>query len=218
MCFILKLLLGFFTAFGGAAFGAYTAYLFQCKREQKALSEKQYSLLLEAQMILGFHLSSLINLKIHLLDLYKDDTEKAFHIPLYFQRMNKDSINLKSLSFLTNSQDPNLIMELSLADNRYFNVTDTLDHRNTILTNIQASASISECDFSTGKFKGLIDLPQAKLLVDETESLFNLGYRAIDFIEATKKQLENTMSVIFPNRRPVKYENKIPKESKNPKA
>ena len=196
----------FIAAFGGAGFGALSAYLFQQHQQKKADSEKRYSALLEAKMVLGFHLNSLLNLRDKVLGPFLQDENRAFAMGLQFKIIDRTKIDLRQLSFLTHgSNNPNLVMMLYLAESRYFNTVEAFDERNRAVRDTTATAIITHYDPNTKKASVVSDIPKIQLLKDTTEHLFECVPSTVDFLKSVMIQLDKVSTFLFPDRKPVRF-------------
>lgn len=204
----------FIAGFGGAGFGSLTAFLFQKHQEAAASADKKYAAILEARMVLGVHISSMISMQM-MLAPYKKKENPAFIMGLKFLRLDRTAIDLKTLSFISyESKNPNLLMELHLADSRYFNTVDAFDFRNQVYREFSAAATVEAYDPST-KIAGVkADVTKAQLVIDATNTLFEFVDKTTDFLKVTLEALDATSLELFPTRKRVRFIMKAPEEVK----
>lgn len=204
----------FIAGFGGAGFGALTTYLFQKRQEAAALSEKKYTAILESRMVLSVHISSLISMQT-MLAPYKGKENPAFIMGLKFLRLDRTAIDLKALSFITyESRNPNLWMDLHLADSRYFNTVEAFDYRNQVYREFSAAATVEAYDPSTKMAGVRADVKKAQLVIDATNALFEFVDNTTDFVKATLIALDATSVELFPDRKAVRFILKEPEKVK----
>jgi hypothetical protein len=102
-----------------AFFGAYFAFSLTEKKESKLLRLQEGNALRHAQFILARQHNAVLVIK-HLMSQYENELDMAFRMPGY---LNPEYDDLKQrfedLTFMLNAKEPNLLMELSIIQERF---------------------------------------------------------------------------------------------------
>jgi len=202
MTSILEFLEGnFVTGAFGAFFGALAAFLFERWKAGRDLADSRYSSVLHAQLALSYHINSLENFKRKYLDPYKDLPNRALLIPIFHQAENSYAVDVNALCFLLEGKNPNILMEIYLADRAYGNAFLAARIRSEKLADFQATAEMNNFDTSSGIGQVTISPPVYKLLSDVTDAMFNRIETAIKSNKAAFDSLRSQARSFYPKRK-----------------
>jgi len=141
----------FSSALGGAFFGATAAAWFESKRRRREKRDREYEALLRTQAVIISQGNSLA----WIAKLYpSDDSFNNYQtVVLGFTRQMLD---FKDLAFIAKSSDPQLLIDLDVANERYDFFRRLLESRNATIQEFlrHPETKITNLDVTTGKFTG----------------------------------------------------------------
>lgn len=188
---------GAISIFFGAVVGALVGLYFERSKAKKAEQKCRRGDLLEAQMILMCHINSLLDEKRKIEPIRKmPDRERM--MPEIVHTFDQVSIDIRKLSFLLDGSDPNLVMDVYLAEQCYRNTCNAFNVRNEKLKAFQAGIEIQHFDLNTGASGGVGNLPDLKLLRDATDAVFDCLDDALDRHLIAMKKLKDHAKKLFP--------------------
>jgi hypothetical protein len=140
----------FVSALGGAFFGAGGAYLLESSRRRREKRDREYESFLRTQAVIISQGNSLA----WIAKLYPspDSFDNYQTIVLGFTRQMLD---FKDLAFIAQSSDPQLLIELDVANERYDFFRSLLQSRNATIEAFlrHPGTVITQFDANTGKFQ-----------------------------------------------------------------
>lgn len=188
---------GAISTFFGAVVGAMVGLWFERSKAKKAEQTARRCDLLEVQMILMCHVNSLLDESKKIAPL-RQLPDRERRMPEMVHTFDEVAIDIRKLSFLLDESDPNLIMEIHLAEQCYRSACKALQVRNDKLKAFQSSIDIQHFDLDTGASSGIASLPYLKLLRDATNAVFDCVDDALARqIEAMRK-LRDHAKRLFP--------------------
>src|ERR1043166_995280 len=185
-------------ALGGAFFGAFLAARFESKRRRDEKRDREYEALLRTQAVIISQANSLG----WIAKLYPspDSFNNYQNIMLGFTRQTLD---FKDLAFVAKSSDPQLLIELDVANERYDFFRRLLESRNAAIEEFlrHPETKITDLDVTTGKFTGsglkLLEFHVHAANRAASSSLANARHAN----EETMKRLVTFAQKEFPGRR-----------------
>jgi hypothetical protein len=184
-------------ALGGAFFGAFLAARFESKQRRDEKRDHEYEAFLRTQAVIISQANSLG----WIAKLYpSDDSFNNYQtIVLGFTRQMLD---FKDLAFVARSSDPQLLIELDVANERYDFFRKLLESRNAAIEEFlrHPETKITNLDLTTGKFTGS-GLLLLKFNVRQTNSAVSRSLaNAKRANEETMKRLLTFAHKEFPGR------------------
>jgi hypothetical protein len=188
----------FISALSGAFFGAAGAYWLESKRRRREKKDREYEAFLRTQAVIISQGNSLG----WIAKLYPEpdsfDNYKTVALGL-----TRQMLDFKDLAFVARSSDPQLLIELDVANESYDFFGSLLQSRNAAIEAFlrHPGTVITELDANTGKFKSegplhlIFNVQQTNRAV--AESLAN----AKRVNEATRQRLVTFAQSEFPKRR-----------------
>jgi hypothetical protein len=188
----------FISALAGAFFGAAGAYLFESRRRQREKRDHEYEALLRTQAVIISQGNSLG----WIAKLYpSDDSFNTFQTIVL--GLTRQMLDFENLAFVAKSSDPQLLIELDVANESYDFFRRLLESRNDTVEEFlrHPATRITKLDTNTGQFSAegpqqlLFQVRQTNIAV--SRSLAN----AKGVNETTRHRLLTFAQKEFPGRR-----------------
>lgn len=207
MDFILTIISILASAFGGA----FAAFKLQEYRDEKKEIKKRSSYIRETMFSLIQQEAILRGLKNKIEPLEKDPLRFLKIRPLSTTIFNDTKIEIKNISFLLDSNDPGLLIEISKCQDEFagtLNMTQlrSLRHHEKLSPILEKLKINTEIDIDK-IFKSISDL-NSKLgafltgaLKNETDQMYDSVYEALDLIDATLERLKKYAIKEFPDEK-----------------
>ena len=166
----LKDFLPFATSLFGAFFGALGAYLVGRFKEKRDENNRRHTALLATQYALFSQWNVIEDMHKNLLEPLRKDPERYFKQLQYFRVVGELSVPFEELTFIINSNEPNLLQEIHIAEKRFSSSTDLLNKLNQKRLEIQDKYPPKNFDMKTGKGSEMIvpayEIYRLKVLTD----------------------------------------------------
>jgi len=211
----------FGTALAGAFTGAAAAFLFQAAWEHKKQRDSEHSAIIEAQMALIAQWNHLATIQKQYLEPYRSSSDRHVEMVHYSATDPLQRINFGAIAFLLKEAEPNLILEMQLAEQSYRSAIDAIEQRNLTYLRFGERAKVANFhpdQISTGKVSLLSEHPlDLIMLKSQTDLIFEATERALVRIEkAFMKFLTEAQKRDY-GKRLFKVEQFMPKETAKPK-
>ena len=189
----------------GASFGAWVAFRLQSSRVSRDKRQTMVDAGRWAQFCLTEHATFLHNVKRQQLDTHSDDDEAWQKIPWLITYGVERGIDVHSLCFLLETDDPNLLQELGFADADFRTFTRDLEARNAFVREYQDRLEVlrrNDAKFpSEEAFVDAVGFNLVKSLKDLTGMLFEANKRAIASNDRAFKGLTQALIKMFPDEK-----------------
>ncbi len=190
----------FVSALSGAFFGALAAYWFQRWSEGKKSADANHSATLAAQLALISQLNIIENFRRQHLDPLRNDTAREFKMLLVYKPSSHLSVNFESLSFFLAAKEPNILMQIQVAERCFYSAMDAIDVRNQSMRELHARSDVEKADISTGHFTVKADPRDIKLLKDNTSALYTSMDDAEAKLSEAIRELKAAGKKLYPKR------------------
>ena len=212
---IFQAFISFVTALFGAGFGAFAAYWFAKRQAEEKIYRDNHASAVGALYILIFRVSTLENFCRGFLNKDRADLDADQKFKLIGMHFPSESIDLKSLMFLVDSEHSQLVYDIKLTEGNFFNFVDSIRERNASLENLIHASEFTGVSEKTGfTIRELNDPDLLKVVNDQTAFL---PKGSVNNLAATEKVITRIVTMIkrkFPDL-PCPCPEIIPKAEQN---
>ena len=194
-----------------AAFlGAYCAYLLAEKKEVRKLEREKIKSLNTALFVSLRQLNAMLHIK-NLISPWEADEYRFINMPAMLVGSYEDlKLDLNALDFLLEEDDPNLLFEISIEQERFESTVSTFEIRNKIhYEKIQTALDIPELVNTNLTLKKIIDVlgkKQAGSAKKCTDDTFRHVYENYESMRFSHYKLFNTAKRLFPGQEFIRFE------------
>jgi len=206
---IITLVAAFGSAAAGALLGSLSAFYLGARKQQKDSKEESHGALLFTQYALMSQWNILVGIKKEHLDPYRNTEERFLKLPFYFVAEEHLPVSYKEITFIANSDNPNLLQMIHIAEQQYRTAIKSVHLRNEKLSQLTDSpnTTMKDFDIETGNTsikatgKDILFLRQATDLMYETfdRAIPNIENEIRNIEEYTKKHFKK-MRVLRMNK------------------
>jgi|SRR5712691_3047235 len=191
----------FASSLAGAFFGALAAFLLEALRRRYEKRERDYEAVLRTQSVLLSQPNSLMSIRTQM--QASDGTDLFDHLKHAIFGLTQQAIDFRDLAFLGKGSDPQLLLELDVAQEGYRYVTRLIELRNKMIDNFfdHPRTEIEEFDPSSGRVRAVGDLRLTNMLKQANEATAKAFLNAEETNRKTTNQLYGFASTEFPKRR-----------------
>ena len=168
--------LPFVTSLCGAFFGALGAYSVGRFKEKRDEEKQQHSALLAAQYALYSQWSVIEDIRRSFLEPLRKDPDRYLKHTYFLRILGHRNVSFDQLAFVINSDTPNLLQEIHVAEKRCLISIDCLDRINKLRSELQTKYPPHEFDMATGKAR--LSMPGFELY--PLKSLTDILYKEVD--------------------------------------
>ena len=145
----------FASSLAGAFVGALSAFALEALRRQRERRERNYEAILRTQSALLSQRNSLINVRAR----SSENAELFNNLKHLVFGMTQQQIDFRGLAFLGKSRDPQILLDLDVAQAGYRFFADLMNLRNKMIDSFfeHPRTEIKELDSSTGKVRAVGD-------------------------------------------------------------
>lgn len=188
----------FLTALLGAGFGATAAYLLAKRKEQRLEMIANHGHAVAAFYVMVARLSSIENFFRKFMNDSRDDLTDEIRFHVLYQYFPEERIMIRSLAFMGDPDDCQLLADLSLSEARFFNFVDAVNERNQDARSVIAAAHREGARAGQPLGKASVNMPELDLVVNQNRNLIPAANIAL----ADVIQKLNEMSVMIRRRFP----------------
>lgn len=192
-----------------AFFGAWAAFKFQQYNQDQRKIEEQFAEGKKAQFILYTQFNALLNFKTQILDKHRNDKARAFIMPPFLIHSEFPELNINALSYILDGDDPNLLAEMLVTEQRFRTLLGTLNQRNNYHEQFQQTLSGSEFTGPQMTYQDaetIVGKATLKILEDLTEVLYGGCDDAIKSHLIAFRKLRELLLRKFKGKRPLGIE------------
>jgi len=206
-----------FAAAFGAFFGSLSAFYLGRLQQQIDRREKRHAALIAAQYALMSQWNIVEAIRVQHLEDLRSDPSRFTKLKLYWFPMSPSFVAFDDLTFLLETKDPNILLEIHLAEQSYRGCAEALQLRNRELEKFYQNPRISHQirDFETGA--GLAAASQKDLIFlrQATDGLYISVDRTLPRLASAVEKLEKVIKATFPGRQALRMIPDSPVEREN---
>lgn len=191
--------------------GAWAAFLFQNRREDKKEKDHQYRALRFCHFAAMTQYQELITFRDRYLSSVKNDDSAWYQLPLLTTGFGSPGMNISELGFLLEGPDPDLLNRLNIGQQRYETVRKILELRNKVQEESQRRAAAAAANGMplVGTEETLATILGRDIvaqLKDLTRGLYENNNDAVTLLGENLERITQFSSAQFPKRRAPKFE------------
>lgn len=192
----------------GAVMGALAAYLLASRNEQKKDNRRNHSGLLSAQYALVSEWNIIKGIQKDLLDPLRDDPLRHYKMPIFYPPGQPLKVPFNRLGFLSQSDDPNLLQQIHIAEQNYESVIQTLNQLVESIERLQTRSQIIGDGFNSedGAARVSADVRDVFFLKQWTNTLYEVTDKAIPVIEKEIESITKFSKANFKEMKALKLE------------
>jgi len=200
---LLPHLSGIFAAAFGAFFGSLSAFYLGRLQQRSDRREKRHAALIAAQYALISQWNIVEAIRVQHLEKLRDDPNRFAKLPLYYFRVSPTVVPFAELTFVLETEDPNILREIHLAEQNFQSCVDALQLKNQELEKFYQNPSVSHqiLDFETGAGIASADAKDLLFLRQATDALYTSVDRTLPRLASAVEKLEKLMKSMFPGRK-----------------
>jgi hypothetical protein len=189
-----------FAAAFGAFFGSLSAFYLGRLQQQSDRREKRHAALIAAQYALMSQWNIVEAIRIQHLEDLRSDPSRFTKLKLYWFPMSPSFVPFHDLTFVLETKDPNILLQIHLAEQSYRGCAEALQMRNRekFYENPRVSHQIRNLETGAGvaaaSQKDLIFLRQA------TDALYVSVDRTLPRLTSAIEELEKLIKSMFPGK------------------
>lgn len=189
-------------AFGGAWF----AFLFERRREEKRQQDDEYRAIRFAHFVVTSQYSELLSLGESQLEKCSDRDKAWWQLKPLLQGFAAPGLNLSALAFTFEGPDPDLLNRLTVGQQRFETVRHLISLRNEAYVELQRRAVALQAkgqDPAPGgeEFQNLVGRELVRRLKDTTNGLLDEHQSAQSLLKSNLDSITAAVAVRFPQKR-----------------
>lgn len=210
----IKEILSTFGPLFGAFFGALGAYYVGRFKERRDEEKRQHTALLTTQYALYSQWSVVGDIHKTFLAPLKKDANRHLKQKIFYRVGGEVKVSFDELTFITTSEQPNLLQEIHIAEKRFLSSVEMLDRLNGLKVEMQKHKP-ANFNMSTGK--GTIEVPAHEifLIKEATDLLYDEVSKALTDLKTTNEALHTFTKKHLKGKKALKFE---PIEEPKPKT
>ena len=192
-----------FAAAFGAFFGSLSAFYLGRVQQRGDRRERRHAALIAAQYALISQWNIVEEIRIGHLERVRNDPNRFAKLPLYYFNVSPSFVPFADLTFVLETEDPNILHETHLAEQSYQTCADALKLRNEELAKFYQNQRVSHriLDFETGTGITEADPKEMFLLRKATDALYTCVDRTLPRLAKAIEKLQKLSSSIFPEKK-----------------
>jgi hypothetical protein len=167
----------FVTAAFGAFFGALSAFWLGSVKQKRDDSNSHHVALLQAQYALISQMELVERIKQNLLEPLRKDPDRHLNLVVFLHNVAPLTVPFKELTFMLDSDEPELLHKIHLAEQCYQSVKEALEEHNRIRLEFRSKHKPETVDIITGLAK-VKDMPEHEIYMHKNSS--DYLYKAVD--------------------------------------
>jgi len=195
-----------FAAAFGAFFGSLSAFYLGRVQQRSDRREKRHAALIAARYALISQWNIVEEIRVGHLERVRNDRNRFAKLPLYYFTVSPTFVPFADLTFILETEDPNILHETHLAEQSYQTCADALKLRNEELAKFYENPRVSHriLDFETGAGITEADPKEMFFLRKATDALYTCVDRTLPRLAKAIERLQKLSSSIFPEKKPLR--------------
>lgn len=179
--------LPFATSLCGAFFGALGAYWVGRFKEDRDEDKRRHTALLATQYALFSQWNVVEDVRKNFLEPVRNDPQRHEKQKHYIRTLGHFSVPFDDLAFIIDSEEPNLLQEIHIAEKRFLSSTTLLERVNKLRLELQNKYPPQDFDMETGRGRVVVPVHEIYTLKELTNLLYNEVDKALPCLSNTNK-------------------------------
>jgi hypothetical protein len=186
----LTIICAFGSATAGAAVGAFSAYKLGVRNEESKEKLRNHAGLLKAQYSLMSQWNIIRGLQKDLLDPIRSDPYRYLNISKFYSSGSPIRVPFEDISFISLSENPNLLQDIHIAEQNYDTVTSSLERLVESIDQFQSNPDVimKRFNFETGAAQVDAEPRHIFWVKKWTDTLYDVTDKAVPLLE---KEIES---------------------------
>ena len=195
-----------FAAAFGAFFGSLSAFHLGRVQQRSDRREKRHAGLIAAEYALMSQWNIVEQIRVGLLERARNNPDRFAKLPLYHFDVSPTFVPFADLTFILETNDPNALQDIHLAEQSYHTCVNAMRLRNEELAKFYQNPRVSHriLDFETGAAQTQADPQDTFFLRKATDGLYSCVDRTLPRLVGTIEKLEKLRRSLFPEKKPLR--------------
>ncbi len=206
-----------FAAAFGAFFGSLSAFYLGRMKQRADRREKQHSALIAAQYALMSQWNILEGIRTQHLERFRSDPNRFVKLALFHATGSPTRVPFADLTFVLETDDPNVLQTIHIAEQSYECSVQALNLRNDELNRFHNNPNVTHriLNFETGE--GVTEASQKDLFFvkEATNALYESIDKALPKLAAAAQELHEVIKKVFPGMQALTMTRIPPSSSKS---
>jgi hypothetical protein len=201
-------IVAFSSAVTGAFFGSLSAFWLGRLQQKRDLRDRRHSALLATQHALLSQWTVLENVRLQHLEPLRNDPMRFAKISRFYTTRPQCSIPFSEITFIADSDEPNLLQEIHIAEQAYLGAIQAIDLYNEKREEFfkRSESRISEFDMQTGKTTITTGEQEIYMMRAVTDILYQEIDKALPRLDAEVKDIWKFVKRNFKGKKAIKFE------------
>ena len=193
----------------GAFFGSLSAFYLGRVQQRSDRDEKRHAALIATQYALMSQWNIVEAIRVQHLEEFRGDPGRFTKLKLYWFPMSPSFVPFSELTFVLETKDPNILLEIHLAEQNYRGSAEALQLRNQELKKFYENPRVSHeiRDFETGAGIAAASQKDIIFLRQATDALYVSVDRTLPRLTDAVEKLEKRIKSMFPGRQALRMVN-----------
>jgi hypothetical protein len=192
-----------FAAAFGAFFGSLSAFYLGRIQQRSDRREKHHAALIAAQYALMSQWNIVEGIRVQHLEGVRTDPDRFAKLPLYYFRVSPNFVSFADLTFVLETEDPNVLQEIHLAEQSFQACVDALQLKNQEVEKFYQNPRVAHRirDFKTGAGTAEANQKEIFFLRQATDLLYTCVDRTLPRLANGVETLEKLIKSMFPGKK-----------------
>lgn len=183
----------------GAAFGALVAFGLAKMKDKNLQKDKEFSSLVKVQITLITQYNFLKSFRLKYLEKHRESKNRSGDVRRVNFPLNRKTIDVTDLSFLTENENPNILLKLNVSQTNYLSTIDALIEFNDYKLMIEKAEQ--KFDPETKTIVTLLKPQELHQLIELTDNLYTFFDKSEDEIRNHIQEMEKVISRNIPEKK-----------------
>ena len=192
----------------GACLGAGIAFLLEEMRRRRVERNGRYSRLLEAQIVLGMQLNTLVNIQQQYLNEHRAAQNRHMLLVPLHMSMSELRADIASLGFIAEVDDVEILHRVYLAEQAYITATTALTVSNSKIQELRYDGALAHgpVNQSTGEAQAVFDGAKLVILKQHIDGMYASVDEAVEWELEAIDELRGVIKRQFSERKSLTFE------------
>ena len=186
----------------GAFFGSLSAFYLGRVQQRIDRREKRHAALIAAQYALMSQWNIIEGVRVRQLEKFRDDPTRFAKLKLYRFKATPTFVPFSELTFVLETNDPNVLQDVHIAEQSYHACVDALQTRYEELLKFYDNPRVTHhiLDFDTGAGVAASNKRDVLFLRQATDAVYDIVDRSLPRLTSAVAKLEALIKAAFPGK------------------
>jgi hypothetical protein len=198
----------FSSAIAGAFFGSLSAFWLGRLQQKRDLRDRRHSALVATQFALLSQWTILENVRRDHLESLRTDPERFVKMARFYTTIAHFSVPFSEITFIANSDEPNLLQQIHIAEQSYLGAVQAIDLYNQKREEFfkNAEGRIEQFDMATGKTTIATSAREIFMMKSVTDILYQQIDKTLPLLDVEVKNIWKFVKRNFKGMKAIKFE------------